>query len=494
MNDLTRLLASHDPAARAPLGGPPELPTTIAGRPVVSGSWMQVRNPYNGETIASIPSCTKSDLDDACSSAHEHLLCGLPQHKRAAVLAAAADSLLAQQDPFARIIALEAGKPLRSAHSEVQRCVDTLRFASAEALALSGELVPMEASSSGTGRMGLAMRVPVGVVGAITPFNFPLNLVAHKVAPAVAAGCPIVLKPAPATPLSALAFADLLTEAGLPPGWLSVVTGPGNDLGEWLVAHPTPRLISFTGSAPVGWAIAAAAPRKRVCLELGANSPVIVEPDAELDLAAERIVNAAFGYAGQSCISVQRVLAHESVFDDLTANLAQRAGELVVGDPLDSRTDVGPVINTHSAERIMSWIAGATAAGAGIVAGGSADGSLVQPTVLVDVPVESDLWRQEVFGPVMVVARYHDLDEAISLANDSDFGLQAGIFTNNLAHALEAVRRLDFGGVLVNEVPTARVDQQPYGGTRESGNTREGPRYAIREMTELRFVSLGSAW
>lgn len=492
MTAVTRLIAEAELDRGSPTATPPEFATTIAGNSVVTGSRMQVRSPYSGDTIATVPACGSSDVDDACATARDRLADRFPQYERATVLSAAADRLRGQVEGFARILALEAGKPVRAARTEVERCIDTLTFSAAEALALSGELVPMDASSSGTGRLGFALRVPVGVVGAITPFNFPLNLVAHKVAPAIAAGCPVVLKPAPATPLSALAFAELLAEAGLPSGWLSVLTGPGAELGERLVAHPVPRLISFTGSAPIGWTIAAAAARKRVCLELGANSPVVVEPDADLDVAASRIVNGAFAYAGQSCISVQRVLVHHSLYDGFAADLGRRADDLVVGDPLDERTDVGPVINGSGAERIKSWVADAVGAGASVLAGGRAEGSLVWPTVLVDVPVESDLWRREIFGPVMVVAPYRDLDEAITLANDSVFGLQAGIFTNNLTNALKAVRHLEFGGVLVNDVPTIRVDQQPYGGIRESGNTREGPRYAVEEMTELRFVALAA--
>ena len=370
------------------------------------------------------------------------------------------------------------------------RAVDTFAFASSEARRLSGELLPMEASASGAGKLGIALRLPAGVVAAISPFNFPLNLVAHKLAPAIAAGCPVVLKPAPQTPLTALALVELLVDAGLPADWISVVTDSRAEAGGPLVEHPVPAVVTFTGSVPVGWGISAAAPRKRVLLELGSNSPLIVEPDADLGGLAGRCGPAAFGFAGQSCISVQRVLVHRSIHDRLVEDLAATADGLTVGDPLDDATDVGPLIAPEEVTRVRSWIDAAVAAGATLVTGGELDGGLLRPTVVTDVDVDSDVWRREVFGPVVAVRAYDTFDEAVELANDSDFGLHAGVFTNDLRTALRAVRELDFGGVLVNEVPTFRADQQPYGGVRDAGNTREGPAYAIEEMTVLRFVSL----
>lgn len=472
---------------------PVALPARVAGKPALGERTHPVVSPYDGRTVALVPTCTTADVDASCLEAERRLGDDLPQHRRAEVLSRAANGLSDAREPFARLICLEAGKPIRTARVEVDRCIDTLRLSATEALTLSGEVVPMDATASGTGRLGFALRVPIGVVGAITPFNFPLNLVAHKVAPAVAAGCPVVLKPAPATPLSALAFADLLADAGLPDGWLSVVTGAANELGASLVAHRVPRLISFTGSVGVGWAIAAAAPTKRVCLELGANSPVIVEPDADVALVAERVALAAFGFAGQSCISVQRVLAHRDIAEELGQALAARAQALVVGDPLDEATDVGPVINSSAASRIVASVREAETRGARVLAGGEHDGGLVRPTVLSGTPDESDVWASEIFGPVVAVTSYASFDEAIALANDGDFGLHAGVFTNDLTKALTAARKLDYGGVVVNDVPTVRVDQQPYGGIGASGNTREGPHYTVEEMTELRFVSLGAA-
>ncbi len=363
----------------ASLGEPLALRARGAGTPTAGTCAHRVVSPYDGRTVALVPTCTPDDVDASCLEAERHLDDDLPQHRRAEVLSRAARALDAAREPFARIISLEAGKPVRAARVEVDRCVDTLRLSAAEALALSGEVVPMDATASGEGRIGFARRVPVGVVGAITPFNFPLNLVAHKVAPAVAAGCPVVLKPAPATPVSALAFAELLADAGLPEGWLSVVTGAGDELGTSVVAHRAPRLISFTGSVSVGWAIAAAAPRKRVCLELGANSPVIVEPDADVDLVAARVAHAAFGSAEQSCISVQRVLAHRDVAEALGEAIARRAEALVVGDPLGEATDVGPVIDAASAQRIVASVRQAEHAGARVLAAARRSGAWCAP-------------------------------------------------------------------------------------------------------------------
>ncbi len=474
------------------LSSPVRVATPIAGESFVGAEWMTVYSPYSGKPIAQVPACGIEDVERACRAANSFLTRAFPQFERAAVLTRAAQLLRERVDEFARIIVLEAGKPVRTARTEVERCIDTLTLSAAETLHLSGEMVPMDASASGLGRVGFAVRVPIGVVAAITPFNFPLNLVAHKVAPAIAAGCPIVLKPAPATPLSALAFADLLAKAGLPNGWLSVLTGSSPDLGKELVQNSAPRLISFTGSVPVGWSIAAAAPRKRVCLELGANSPVIIDSSANIPAAARRVVTAAFSFSGQACISVQRVLVHQSVADEFIAAVCDTAKSLVVGDPLDESTDVGPVINGVASERISTSIRSAESAGATVLIGGEAHGNMVQPTILSNVPLNSDVWRTEIFGPVMAIETYDDLGDAIALANDSDFGLHVGVFTNDLSNALRAAKELEFGGVLINDVPTARFDQQPYGGIRDSGNTREGPHYAIQEMTELRFVSFAS--
>ncbi len=468
-----------------------QTPVPVAGKPVTTERSVEVTNPYTGAVVAEVPLCGPDEVDRACRHAHDVLRRDdFPQHRRAEVLDAASHLVGERADQLARTIAVESGKPLRTARGEVSRAVDTFAFASSEARRLSGELLPMEASISGAGKLGLALRLPAGVVAAISPFNFPLNLVAHKLAPAIAAGCPVVLKPAPQTPLTALALVQLLVDAGLPDDWISIVTDSRAEAGGPLVEHPVPAVVTFTGSVPVGWGISAAAPRKRVLLELGSNAPLIVEPDADLTGLAARCTPAAFGFAGQSCISVQRLLVHRSLHDQVVADLAAAADALVVGDPLEEATDVGPLIAPHEAERVRSWIDAAVAGGATVVTGGQRDEGLLRPAVVTGVDPSSDLWRREVFGPLVAVRAYDTFDEAVALANDSDFGLHVGVFTQSLRTALRAVKELDFGGVLVNEVPTFRADQQPYGGVRDAGNTREGPAYAVEEMTTLRFVSL----
>jgi len=466
-------------------------PVRIAGELVTTEPTWSVTNPFDGTVVGTLPECDVDAVDTACRAAAAALARDdFPAHRRAEVLDSAAARLRADREVFAARICAEAGKPITAARGEVDRCLDTLRFAAAEARGLVGEMVPMDASASGEGRLGFALRVPIGVVAAITPFNFPLNLVAHKVAPAIAAGCPVVLKPAPQAPLSAVAFVELLVAAGLPPDWVSVVTAPGPEIGQALVAHEVPRMVTFTGSTAVGWAIAAAAPRKKVALELGSNAPVIVEPDVDVAAVAAKIATGGYTYAGQSCISVQRVLVARQVADALRDALQEAVAALPVGDPTDERTVVGPMISPEHTQRVLSWIEDAAAAGAQVLTGGKVDDGVLLPTLVVDAPLDGDLWRQEAFGPVVVMRAYDTFDEAVALANDSDLGLHAGLFTSDVGRALEAARRLDFGGVVVNEVPTVRVDQQPYGGVRDAGNTREGPAYTVREMTELRFVSL----
>ena len=459
---------------------------------VASVDPVPVTNPYDSSVLAVVPRCGPEEVDRACRAADAALgREDFPQHERAAVLERAAAMLRERAEEFARTITLESGKPIRTARLEAGRCVDTLTFAAAEARRLTGEVIPMEASSSGAGKLGFTLRVPIGVVAAITPFNFPLNLVAHKIAPAVAAGCPAVLKPAPQTPLSSLALVALLVEAGLPDDWISVVTDGGKEAGEPLVAHDVPTMVTFTGSAAVGWSIAASAPKKKVSLELGSNSPVIVEPDADLAAVASKVRVAGFAYAGQSCISVQRVIIHRDVHEQMVELLQKEAESLVVGDPRDEGTDVGPLIRPAEVDRVRRWIEEAVARGAMLVTGGTATAEgLLRPTVVDRAPADTDLCAREIFAPVVVTIPYTDFEEALAIANATEYGLHAGVFTNDLSKALRAARGLRFGGVLVNEVPTFRADQQPYGGVRESGNTREGPAYTVREMTELRFVSL----
>lgn len=450
-----------------------------------------VRSPYDGSIIGEIPSQTSADVDRAVAVAKAALHSGaMPLWKRAQILDTAAVRLAARRDEFAEIIAREAAKPIKTARVEAERAVGTFQFAAAEARKLGGEMIPLDAIPAGEGKLGFTLRVPIGVIGAIAPFNFPLNLVVHKVAPAIAAGCPVVLKPASQTPFSSLRLAEMLIdECGLPAEHLQVVTGGGATVGNAIVDHPDIALITFTGSPAVGWGIRARAPRKRVGLELGNNAPCIIEPDGDWKTAAAKIKMAGFSHAGQSCISTQRVLVHRSIAADFTDALVAHVNTLVVGDPMDEATDVSALISTAERDRVEAWVAEAAAEGATIATGGRRqDDGVLLPTVIANATPTMKVCAKEVFGPVVTITAYDALDEAIALANDSEYGLQAAIFTTDIGKALKAVHALDFGGVLVNEVPTWRADQQPYGGLRDSGNTREGPAFTIKEMTEIRMV------
>ncbi|MEN9645469.1 MAG: hypothetical protein RL238_2138 [Actinomycetota bacterium] len=453
-----------------------------------------VRSPYDDSVIGEIPAMTAADVDVAVAKAkralHDH---PLPLWKRADILDKAAARLAARRDEFAEIIAKEAAKPIKTARVEAERAVGTFQFAAAEARKLGGEMIPLDAIPAGEGKLGFTLRVPIGVIGAIAPFNFPLNLVAHKLGPAIAAGCPVVLKPASQTPFSSIVLAKMLVEeCGLPADYLHVVTGGGGTVGNAIVDHPDIALITFTGSPEVGWGIRSRAPRKRVGLELGNNAPCIIEPDGDWATAAAKIKVAGFSHAGQSCISTQRVFVHSSIAQQFTDALVAHVETLVVGDPMDEATDVSALISKGERDRVAGWVAEAEAQGATIATGGSLDDAgVLRPTVITNARHDMKVCAQEVFGPVVTVASYDDLDEALRQANDSKYGLQAAIFTRDINVALKAVRTLDFGGVLVNEVPTWRADQQPYGGLRDSGNTREGPAFSVKEMTEIRMVVMG---
>ncbi|MCZ7525010.1 MAG: aldehyde dehydrogenase family protein [Acidimicrobiia bacterium] len=465
-------------------------PVPIGPDRVTTDETIAVHAPYDGTELARVPVCGAAEVDRAVAAARRALAEDpLPPWRRAEILDRAAGLLAERTEELARVVAAEAAKPIRTARVEARRAVSTFTFAAAAARSLAGEVVPLDASEVGEGKLAFTLRVPVGVVGAISPFNFPLNLVAHKVAPAIAAGCPVVLKPATQTPLSALALASLLLdECGLPPGHLNVVTGHGRVVGELLVDHGDVAMITFTGSPEVGWGIRARAPRKKVGLELGNNAPVVVAPDGDWRAAAEKIAVAGFSHAGQSCISTQRVYVHESVADAFLDVLVPLVEGLVVGDPLDEATDVSSLISTGDRDRVRSWIDEAVHGGARVRCGGEVRDGLLLPTVLTGATPDMKVCTLEVFGPVVAVATFRELDDALRLANDTRYGLQAAVFTADLSTALRAARELDFGGVLVNEVPTWRADQMPYGGVRDSGNTREGPAYAVREMTETRLV------
>ena len=462
----------------------------VGGDWVETGEWTDVRSPYDGALVGRVPRGGGQLARDALDAAEQAMREPLPAHERAAILDRVAALLGERADEAARTISAEAGKPMKAARVEAARAVSTFTMAAVEARKLAGDVVPMDASPAGEGKLALTLRQPIGIVGAISPFNFPLNLVAHKIAPALAAGCAVVLKPAEKTPLSALFLAELETEAGLPAGWLNVVCGPAAEIGDVLVEDERVKLITFTGSVPTGWKLRERAPRKRVNLELGNATPVIVAADADLDDAATRLAANAFSFAGQSCISVQRIYVERRAYDEFLELFLPRVEALRIGDPADEETDVGPLISESDRDRVLSWIDEAKAAGAVVLTGGELDGELLLPTVIAEAPADAKVSCEEVFGPVCTVTPFDTLDEAIALANSTRFGLQAGVFTRDVKSALRAARELEFGGVTVNEAPTFRADQMPYGGVKDSGNTREGPAYAIREMTEERLVVL----
>ena len=409
----------------------------LDGEWVETGEWLDVDSPYDGAPVARVPKAGAAETKTAIDAAERAMRTPLPAHKRAEILVRVAGALGRRADEVARLITAEAGKPLKAARVEVARAMSTYTMAAVEARTLAGEMVPMDGSQAGEGKLAFTQRLPIGVVGAISPFNFPLNLVAHKIAPALAAGCAVVLKPASQTPLSALLLAELETDAGLPAGWLNVLVGPASE---------------------IGWGIRERAPRKRVNLELGNATPVIVEADADVEDAAARCAANAFSFAGQSCISVQRIYVERSAYDRFLEVFLPRVEALVVGDPADDATDVGPVISSGERDRVLDWIEEARGLGARVLAGGELEGELIRPTVVADAPADSKVACEEVFGPLCTVAAYDSLDEAIALSNGTRYGLQAGIFTSDVKAARRAARELEFGGVTVNEAPTFRAD------------------------------------
>ncbi len=464
----------------------------MGGREVFSEASLDVLNPFDGSVVATVPSASAAQVADAVDAAEvgAAVVASMSRRERADVLRRVSESLGDRTEELALTIATESGKTLREARGEVARAVETFALSAEEAGRLAGEIVPFDAAPTGGDRFGFYVRVPLGPVAAITPFNFPLNLAAHKIGPAIAAGNAVVLKPSSLTPLTGIELGRTLLECGLPPEAVSVVTGPGGSVGGPLVDDPRVRMVTFTGSAEVGRAIAGRAGVRKLAMELGSNSAVVVTEHGDVDVAAERSALGAFALAGQVCISVQRVLVHESVFDRFVERAVAVAASLSVGDQLDEHTDVGPMIDSANADRAERWIGDAVAGGAKVLAGGGRNGTLVHPTVLESVPESASLWSDEAFAPVMSVRPYRDLDEAFALVNASRYGLQAGIFSDRLEDALRAVHEVHCGGVMVNDAPAFRVDLMPYGGEKESGVGREGPAYAVREMTELRVVAI----
>jgi acyl-CoA reductase-like NAD-dependent aldehyde dehydrogenase len=468
------------------------VPGLVLHGPYGTGEAMVVRRPWNGSEVATMATTTLDEVDAVLDRARvgAEAMRWLPAWKRAQILERASHLIEDNVEQIGRLIAAEGGKPLKDARVEAKRGASTFRWASEEAKRTAGEIIEMDADPSGEDRFGWTIREPRGVILAISPFNFPLNLVAHKVAPAIAAGNAVVLKPASTTPLTALRLAELLVEAGLPEEALQVVVGPGSTVGQKLVVDERVNMVSFTGSPPVGRQIARDAGMKMVTLELGNNSATIVDEDAHLELAVQRVVAGGFANSGQVCISVQRVVVHQRVYDEFLSRLVPAVAALKVGDPLDEATDVASLITASEVERVKAWVQEAIDQGATLATGGvDGDGRLL-PTVLTDVTREMKVCAMEVFGPVLSVMKARDLCEAIEISNDSEMGLQAGVFTRDLNKALYAAKHLEVGGVMINEVPTFRVDHMPYGGIKGSGIGREGVKYAIREMTEMKMIAI----
>jgi acyl-CoA reductase-like NAD-dependent aldehyde dehydrogenase len=450
---------------------------------------LEVTNPYNDETVGVTSFATEDDLEHAITAAERAFqeLRAMQTFERAAILDKLADGLERRQDEFIELMTREAGKPIKDSRVEVLRGVFTLRTAVEEAKRIGGEVIPLDLMASSAGRFGFTRRFPIGVVSGISPFNFPLNLALHKVAPAIASGNSIVLKPPSYDPLTMLAFAELLDEAGVPKGAVSILP-MDRHVGDRLVTDERFALLSFTGSPYVGWDMKSRAGKKKVVLELGGNAGVIVDRNADVTLAAQRVRVGAFAYAGQVCISVQRAYIHQSRYDEFVEVLLDEIGKMKIGDPLDEATDLGPMIDDKAARRTQDWVETAVSEGAKVLCGGKAEGRVFQPTVLADAPRESFVCSREAFAPLVNVFPVDEFDQALEQINDSVFGLQAGVFTSSLENALRAFERIEVGGVIINDVPTYRIDHMPYGGVKDSGLSREGLRYAIEDMTETRLV------
>jgi acyl-CoA reductase-like NAD-dependent aldehyde dehydrogenase len=465
---------------------------------LIGGEWVdkkekiEVMNPYNGTVVDTVPRGDSEDVKKAVRSAQMGLdeMKSLSSYERYEILKRASELLNEYREKIAQTLTQEVGKTITEARKEAERAAQTFLWASEEAKRIFGETIPFDAAPGADKKMGFFMRVPVGVIGAITPFNFPLNLVAHKLAPAFAAANSVVLKPATQTPLSAIQLGEILLLAGLPPHALQIVTGSGGVVGESLVTDPRVRMVTFTGSMETGQTITSKAGLKKVTMELGSNSACIIMKDGDLERAADRITLGGFALAGQICISVQRVFVQDEIYEPFLQSLTEKVKNLVVGDPGDETTDVGPMIDKEAAKRAKEWVDEVVEkTGRPPLLGGDREGTLFQPTILTEVPKTCKVISKEVFAPVIAINRFKTLEEAIDLVNESPYGLQAGVFTKDLKGAFEAARKIEVGGVMINEIPTFRVDNMPYGGVKGSGFGREGPRFAVEEMTEIRVVS-----
>jgi glyceraldehyde-3-phosphate dehydrogenase (NADP+) len=465
-------------------------PIFLAGQWVDSDDVLEVTNPANpGQPAGATYNATPEQYDravDAAVTAFE-VTRHLPAYERGAILRNVSAGIRARREELGRLIALESGKPIRDALVEVDRATLTFRLGAEEAERMVGETIPLDLNQASRGRVGITRRFPIGPIAAISPFNFPLNLAAHKLAPAIASGNPIVLKPPSKDPLTILTVAEIIEEAGAPAGSVSILPMT-RELGDRMVADERFKLLTFTGSPSVGWRMKDRAGKKKVVLELGGNAGAIVDATADLDWAAKRVVTGAYAYAGQVCISVQRLYVHRSVWEPFMARFEQAVAALTVGDPLDPATEVGPMVDEAAVNRTKRWVDEAIAMGGRVVAGGEPDGLFFPPTILIDVPVTAQVCSNEAFAPLVVAFPFDDFDEAVRAVNDSMFGLQTGVFTNDLAHAWQAFGELEVGGVIVNDIPTYRIDNMPYGGVKDSGLGREGLRWAIEDMTEIRIM------
>jgi len=462
----------------------------------INGDWVEAAeytelcSPYSSEVIAEIPKANVEEVEAAlvAADAARETMANMPLYKRAIILEKLASLLEARAEEAAELIALEAAKPISTAKAEVQRTIQTYKFAAEEAKRIHGETIPVDAAPGGDGRIAYTVREPLGIVAAITPFNFPMNLVAHKIGPAIASGNTVVLKPASQTPLTSYFIGELLVEAGLPKGALNIVTGAGSLIGNKLVTDNRVKKISFTGSPAVGIGIRNQAGLKKVTLELGSNAAVIIDENVNIDKLISRVVSGAFTFQGQVCISVQRIYVHEKMYDLFVDKFVTATKELKLGDPLDPTTDVSALISPQDVKRTLSWIEEAKEQGAIIATGGESEGNILQPTVLLNVKPEQKVSCQEVFAPIVSIMKFTSIQEAFDQVNDSKYGLQAGIYTDNIHVALQATQKLHVGGVIINDIPTFRLDHLPYGGVKESGMGREGLKYAIEEMTEMKLV------
>ena len=467
-----------------------EYPMRIGGEEVRTREVRQIELPYNGSPVGTVYVASGEQVDAAvgAAAAAARVMREMSLDERSAILRKAWQRLLELREEFALAISSESGKPIKEARAEVDRSAQTLLFSSEEAHRLCGEVVPMDASPAGKGRLAMTVREPRGVIAAITPFNFPLNLSMHKIGPALAAGNAVVHKPASATPISALKLCAILEDSGLPKGALNVITGPGGAIGEMLVRDPRVAMVTFTGSPEIGLRIRNLAGLKKVTLELGSNSALIVEEDADLEQAVPRSLIGSYANSGQVCISVQRIFVHRRIRDEFVERFVAGARRLTLGHPHDPATDVSSLITPAEAGRVEEWIAEAVGAGARLLAGARRRRATIEPAVLADVPPAVRLWAKEAFGPVAGINTYDSLEEAIERVNESEYGLQAGIYTRDIRKAFQAARGVHVGGFLINEAPAYRVDQMPYGGVKLSGTGREGPRYAIQEMTEPKLI------